>query len=161
MRWDLLLSALFTAFSIWMYYEAALLPKGLFGTLGPGFFPKAVLAGLILTGGTLTIRLAFRLFSSAGGAASGGDAVSAWRGRYRLVLMAFLQFFFYLLGLKWLGFLASIFIFVPVMMWTLAPAEKNRKTLGIILFTTLLLTLGLYALFTYGFNVMLPAGVVF
>ena len=162
MRGDLLLSALFTALSVVMYIDAATLPKGLFGTLGPGFFPKLVLGCLIIASGSLTVRLLLRAFFTAkqGAASERGGAPSIYK-RYRFVAITFVAFFIYLYAMKWIGFLLATFIFMAGTMWLLAPSEKNWGTIRIIALTTVLLTFGLYGLFTYAFTVILPSGALF
>lgn len=161
MRVDLILSALFTAFGAWMYWEATALPKGLFGTLGPGFFPKVILAPFTILCAILTIRLFLKWLRAPKKDATPEEERISWFKRYRFVLIGFTLFFLYLLGLKWLGFILSTLIFMPVFMWTLAPPERGWGTVRVVAFTTALLTFGLYGLFTYAFQVMLPPGVIF
>ena len=159
---DLLLSALFTALSVLMYVEALALPEGLFGTLGPGYFPKIILLCLIIAGGTLTLRLLARAVTSVKEGASPGkaDAPSFYK-RYRFVAITFVAFFLYLLSMKYLGFLPSTLAFMVITMWLLAPPDKNWRTVRIIASTSISLSLGLYLFFTYGVSVMLPAGTLF
>jgi len=162
---DVLLSLLFTVFSIVMYMEALTLPAGLFGTLGPGYFPKVVLGCLIAASGSLTVRLVIRAVAARKESASraqgqGGETRSFYQ-KYRLVGLVFVAFFFYLYGMKWVGFLPATLVFMVGTMWLLAPAERNWGTMRVVLITSVLFTYGLYATFTHGFNVMLPAGVLF
>lgn len=167
---DLLFSALLTAISVIMYVQAAALPKGLFGTLGPGYFPKIVLGCLIIASGTLTLRLAARAVAAkrkesspdpaapTDPASNGALAVFA---RYRFVVLIFVLFFLYVMGMKLAGFLPATLAFMVVAMWTLAPAQKGRGVVRVIAGTTVLLAAGLYGLFTYAFSVMLPQGMLF
>ena len=167
---DALLSLLFTAVSIVMYVEALTLPEGLFGTLGPGYFPRVVLGCLIAASGSLSVRLVIRAISASRGAppgakggqdAAGGEATRSFYKKYRLVGLVFVAFFFYLYAMKWMGFLLSTLIFMIGTMWMLAPADKNWGTARVVIITSMLFTFGLYGMFTYGFNVMLPAGILF
>ena len=180
---DVLLSLLFTAISIAMYLEALTLPAGLFGTLGPGYFPKFVLGGLIVASGSLTLRLVSRAIAAHRKAAAEGQAAVSggakqddvsgdkikdaqaapltFYQKYRLVGLVFAAFFFYLYGMKWVGFMPATLVFMIGTMWLLAPAGRNRGTAWVVLVTSVLFTYGLYAMFTHGFNVMLPGGVLF
>lgn len=162
MRADLIISALFTIFGALMYAEALTLPKGLFGTLGPGFFPKIILLPFTILCGILTIRLFFKwLRTRTRHAEKSDDEKLSWFKRYRFVIIGFVLFFLYLVGLKWIGFIISTLIFMPVLMWSLAPPQRNWGTVRVVAFTTLLLTFGLYSAFTYAFQVMLPPGILF
>ena len=96
---------------------------------------------------------------NADGMAGGGEP-SPYK-KYRFVGMTFAAFFLYLLGMKWVGFLPATLVFMVGTMWMLAPADRDWGTIKVIAFTSVLLTFGLYSLFTYGFSVMLPAGVLF
>ena len=166
---DLLLSLLFTLLSIVMFVEARALPEGLFGTLGPGYFPGMILGCLIALSGALTVRLLFRALAAKKAAPSGetrsgrddGEGAPSFYKKYRFVGMTFVAFFLYLLGMKWVGFLPATLVFMVGTMWMLSPADRNWGTIKVIAFTSVLLTFGLYSLFTYGFSVMLPAGVLF
>lgn len=162
MRGDLLLSALLTALGLVMYAEALLLPEGLFGTLGPGYFPKIVLGCLIAASGLLTLRLFIRVVTSGNwGAATAKEDAPSFHKRYRFVALTFIAFFAYLISMRWIGFLAATLLFMLVTMWFLAPSEKNWGTVRVIVLTSVLLSFGIYALFTYGFTVMLPVGALF
>ena len=161
---DVLLSLLFTVISIVMYMEALTLPEGLFGTLGPGYFPKVVLGCLIVASGSLAVRLVIRAIAAhrpRTDAVAGGEDPRTFYQKYRLVGLVFVAFFFYLYGMKWVGFLPATMVFMIGTMWLLAPADRNWGTARVVLITSILFTYGLYAMFTHGFNVMLPAGVLF
>jgi hypothetical protein len=170
---DVVLSLLFTLLSIVMYMEALTLPEGLFGTLGPGYFPKFVLGCLMAASGSLTLRLVIRAIAahkeaaalSADGPgdknATDGEETRSFYKKYRFVGLVFVAFFFYLYGMRWVGFLPATLLFMIGTMLMLAPAERNWGTVRVVLITSVLLTYGLYATFTYGFNVMLPAGTLF
>jgi len=158
---DLLFSALITAVSVFMYVEAAALPKGLFGTLGPGYFPKIVLGCLILASGTLTVRLAARAVLARRKESPASGGMIDLFARHRFVALIFCLFFLYVLGMKLTGFLPSTLVFMAVSMWVLAPEPKDRATARVIALTSILLTAGLYSVFTYAFSVMLPSGARF
>lgn len=158
---DLLFSALITTMSVFMYVEAVALPKGLFGTLGPGYFPKIVLGCLIVASGTLTVRLAARAVAAMRKEGPASGAMLAFFANYRFVALIFCLFFLYLVGMKLTGFLPSTLVFMAVSMWLLAPAHKDRGVVRVIALTSILLTASLYSLFTYAFLVMLPSGTLF
>ena len=158
---DLLLSLLFTLLSTVMFVEARALPEGLFGTLGPGYFPSIVLGSLVVVSGSLTLRLLFRALRAKRSAPEAGEQELSLYRKYRFVGITFVAFFLYLLCMTWVGFLPATLVFMLVTMWVLAPADRNWGTIMVIVCTSVLLTFGLYSLFTYGFSVMLPAGVLF
>ena len=159
---ELLLSGLTTALGIAMYVDALNLPEGLFGTLGPGYFPKIILVCLIAASGLLFVRQGVRAIAALrkpdDNTPLDKKALLAFYKRYRFVAFAFAAFFLYLLSMKWLGFLVSTLAFMVLTMWILAPAEKNWRTVRIVLITSVMLTFGLFGLFTYAFSVMLPSG---
>ena len=162
---ELLFSGLITAFGIAMYAEALNLPEGLFGTLGPGYFPKIILACMIVASGSLFLRQALRavvlLKDRQKEASSGSESSRDYFKRYRFVAFTFAAFFLYLFSMKWLGFLVSTLTFMLATMWMLAPADKNWGTVRVVALTSVLFTFGLYSLFTFVFSVMLPAGILF
>ena len=64
----------------------------------------------------------------------------------------------YFLGLIWLGFIVSTLIMVFVLVYLQRDDQKVRPVFAVIF--TVIITIGLYAVFRYGFSITLPSGIL-
>lgn len=156
MRSDLYTGAFTCALSIFMFYIASKLPEGMFGTLGAGFFPRIIFGTLVVCSFTLMVKTFLVHFV---GNKNRGMSGSFSFSKYRVVAVAFILFFLYVIGLSYFGFVIASMVFLPVLMWTLGP--KTKASLVPIFLTSTGITAVTYISFTHLLQVFLPSGSLF
>lgn len=156
MRSDLYTGAFTCALSIFMFYIASKLPEGMFGTLGAGFFPKIIFGALAVCSFALMAKTFIAHFVRN---TNKGTAASFSFGQYKIVVIAFVLFFLYVIGLSYLGFVIASMLFLPALMWILGP--KTKGSLVPIVLTSTGITAVTYISFTHFLQVFLPSGSLF
>lgn len=156
MRSDIFTGTIFFLLSSFMYYTACQLPPGMFGTLGAGFFPKIIFGTLSILSLILTIKSIIALLADK---KSSAENESFSLRQYSTVLIAFVLFFFFVLALKYFGFVIASLFFMPTLMWILGP--KTKQSLLLILCTSVGMTAVIYLSFTHVLQVFLPTGILF
>lgn len=164
MKQDKAIGLLLIVFSGFMYYQADKLPSPMFDTLGADVFPKIVFVLLAIGGAILSAGQFFKECKTTGGRdADGGAQKPKSSGRrigfYAFVIIGFLFFLLYVILMRYLGYLISTLLFLPVFMWVLSP--RTKRTALIILLTALGLTFSLQYTFTNLLKVYLPEGSLF
>jgi hypothetical protein len=138
-----------------LYWQTGGIPTPPFVPIGPAFYPRIVLA--------LLAALAIWLILE--------DVVTARRrpGRkakptapplnYRLVVICFVVFGAYVVGLSLLGYLLATFLFVLGLGWVMGPREyRELPKLAAVAIGT---TLATYLVFEKYLHVFLPRGLLF
>jgi sterol desaturase/sphingolipid hydroxylase (fatty acid hydroxylase superfamily) len=138
-----------------LYWQTGGIPTPPFVPIGPAFYPRIVLA--------LLAALAIWLILE--------DVVTARRrpGRkakptapplnYRLVVICFVVFGAYVVGLSLLGYLLATFLFVLALGWVMGPREyRELSKLAAVAIGT---TLATYLVFEKYLHVFLPRGLLF
>ena len=165
MRQDKVIGIILTVFAAIMYYQTTLLPPALFGDVGAAFVPKIWFTILAICGVTLTITGFVRdrkskITGSDGVAADhSGAQIKEFLIHYKFVLTGFVIFFLYILLMKFIGYLYSTLIFMPVLMWILGP--KTGKSAVVTALTSLGVTGIIYWGFVKVLKVFLPSGSLF
>lgn len=140
-----------------LYVAAIGLPVSRWEPLGAGAFPKLVmglLAALCLVAIVLSARRLSRWGVPKGWAARIRNFVVA----HHLVILVFLAFGLYLVGLRTLGFSIATFLFLLVAQLIAAP--RGRRTIVTALVVAIVFSFGLNWLFAEGFTVFLPRGLL-
>ena len=165
MKQDKVIGIILIVFAAIMYHQTTLLPPALFGDVGAAFVPKIWFTILGICGVSLTVTGFVRDRKQK---ASGADQVSVDHTRegikeffiyYRFVFSGFIIFFFYILLMKYIGYLYSTLLFMPVLMWVLGP--KTGKSAGIIALSSIGVTGIIYFGFVKVLRVFLPSGSLF
>ncbi len=169
MKEDKVIGLILVAFSVFMYVQADRLPPAMFGALGADLVPKILFAVLAVCGAALIVQsLIGERKAKASGADSppenvGGGGVllktKALIGYYQYVIFGFLAFLAYVILMYYLGYPIATLIFLPVIMWVLGP--RNKKSVVVIILTTLGVTFIIYYSFLKLLNVFLPEGSLF
>ncbi|MBW1699038.1 MAG: tripartite tricarboxylate transporter TctB family protein [Deltaproteobacteria bacterium] len=165
MKQDKVIGPILLAFAAFMYYQATKLPPALFGDVGAGYVPKIWFSILGICGVALTVTgfLAGRKHRASEADtttdANARQALKQFFIHYRFVISGFAIFFFYVLLMKYIGYLYSTLIFMPVFMWVLGP--KTRKSIAVIALTTMGVTGIIYWGFVKVLKVFLPSGSLF
>ena len=169
MKEDKVIGLILIAFSVFMYVQAERLPPALFGALGADFVPKILFVILAICGASLIIQSLIReRKAKASGADStpesgSGEGVltrtKALLEYYQYVIFGFLAFLAYVILMYYLGYPIATLIFLPVIMWVLGP--RNKKSVVIIILTTLGVTFIIYYSFLKFLKVFLPEGSLF
>ncbi len=127
-----------------------------YASLGSEVWPRAILAVLFVFS---LVLLAQSLKRRDHGARLGGGGIKGWLSAYRNALACYLLFGLYLLTLPYLGMLigGGLFVFATLT----AIGRRDLRSLG--LHAAIAAgTIGfMWSVFTYGLNVMLPAGELF
>lgn len=125
--------------------EAAGYDKGLTGNNDPGphALPWALLIGLVTVGGWELAR----------GSRPEQAAEKRQRSAYKLGLVC-IALIVYVVGMTWLGFTVSTFIFVALTTWTLGAKLWSATLAGS------LVVMIVWLLFVFAFQVQLPTGVL-
>ncbi len=156
MRSDLYTGSFTCVVSIFMFYIATKLPEGMFGTLGAGFFPKIIFGELMVCSLALMVKTFMAHFV---GNKDKTPVPSFPFAKYKIVAVAFVLFFLYVIGLSYVGFVIASIAFLPSLMWTLGP--KTKASLIPIACTSIGITAVTYISFTYFLKVFLPSGSLF
>ena len=165
MREDKVIGLILIAFSVFMYVQADRLPPAMFGALGADFVPKILFAVLAVCGAALIVQSLIRERKSTGSAADSQLEkglllkIKALLGYYQYVIFGFLAFLAYVILMYYLGYPIATLIFLPVIMWILGP--RNKKSVVVIILTTLGVTFIIYYSFLKLLSVFLPEGSLF
>ena len=165
MKQDKVIGIILIVFAGIMYHQTTLLPPALFGDVGAAFVPKIWFTILGICGVSLTVT---GFVGDRKHKASGAEDVAVDRfsvrikeffTHYRFVLSGFIIFFLYILLMKYIGYLYSTLLFMPVLMWVLGP--KTAKSAVIAALTSLGVTGIIYWGFVKVLKVFLPSGSLF
>jgi len=169
MKEDKVIGLILIAFSVFMYVQADRLPPAMFGALGADLVPKILFAVLAVCGAALIVQsLSREKKAKASGVDSqpenaGGEGVidktKALLKYYQYVIFGFLAFLAYVILMYYLGYPIATLIFLPVIMWILGP--RSKKSVVVIILTTLGVTFIIYYSFLKLLNVFLPEGSLF
>ncbi|MGD9045254.1 MAG: tripartite tricarboxylate transporter TctB family protein [Desulfobacterales bacterium] len=169
MKEDKVIGLILIAFSAFMYVQAERLPPALFGALGADFVPKILFIILAICGAVLMVQSLIRERKAKVSAddsqlenGGGGGLLSNTRvllKSYQYVIFGFLAFLAYVILMYYLGYPIATLIFLPVIMWVLGP--RNKKSVLVIILTTLGVTFIIYYSFLKFLKVFLPEGSLF
>jgi len=154
MRGEAIFNTVLFGLSLFLYYVAGTFKKfAPYAKLGPDFWPKGILLGLIFLSGFLCVKSVIRLIKSER-ARTGVEAYAGEKGNpYRLFFVIAVSFA-YAFGMSGLGFLISTFLFQIVLLYLL----KVKRPFSLLL-VSLVNTAMLYVLFIVVLNMLLPTGV--
>jgi hypothetical protein len=137
-----------------LYWQTGAIPTPPFVPLGPAFYPRIVLVLLAALAVWLILE---DLLARAPRPGTAAPPVS--RPNYRLVVICFLVFGGYVIGLSLLGYLLSTFLFVLGLGWVMGPrAHRELPTLFALAAGS---TLATYLIFEKYLHVFLPRGLLF
>ena len=124
-----------------------------YATIGSEVWPQIILVVLfVLTAG----YLAQSVRQGAPGEAVDTGGIKGWLGRYRNALWCYALFFLFLATLDYLGMLIGGVLFVFLALSVLG--EWSRRAVAIHAAIAVISITGMWAIFTFGLRVMLPAG---
>ncbi len=150
MRGEIIFNVVLFAISIFLYYVAGTFRQfAPYAKLGPDFWPKGILLGIIFLSGILLIKSITSLIKHE----IKEPSMRNVQEPYRLFLVIAVSFA-YAFGMGILGFLLSTILFQVIFLYLL----KIKRFLSIIL-VSLLNTAMLYILFIQVLNMLLPTGV--
>lgn len=137
-----------------LYWQTGAIPTPPFVPLGPAFYPRIVLVLLAALAVWLILEAVFTRAPR-----SGTAATPVSRPNYRLVVICFLVFGGYVIGLSVLGYLLSTSLFVFGLGWVMGP--RTRRELPTLLAVAAGTTLATYLIFEKYLHVFLPRGLLF
>lgn len=142
------------AFCGLLYWQAGSISTPPFVPIGPAFYPRVVL--ILLAALAVWLILEDLLTRTP---RPGVPATPAPRPNYRLVLICFVVFGGYVIGLSLLGYLLSTFLFVLGLGWVMGPRRiQALLKLSVVAAGT---TLATYLIFEKYLHVFLPRGLLF
>ena len=138
-----------------LYWQAGFVSAPPFVPIGPAFYPRVV---VILLAGLAVWLIAEDLLRGRAPARK-ATKVAGSAANYRKVLLGFIIFLGYVAGLSLIGYLASTFLFVLGLSWSIGPRNvREIPKLGVIAIVT---TLATYLIFEKYLYVFLPQGLLF
>ncbi|HSD52337.1 MAG TPA: tripartite tricarboxylate transporter TctB family protein [Candidatus Methylomirabilis sp.] len=137
-----------------LYWQTGAIPTPPFVPIGPAFYPRIVLVFLAALAVWLILEDVLTRAPR-----PGSPPKPASRPNYRLVLICFVVFGGYVVGLSLLGYLLSTFLFVLGLGWIMGPRlPREVITLVAVAAGTTLTT---YLVFEKYLHVFLPRGLLF
>ena len=154
---EILISLFILVVSLFLYYEATQLPQlSAYESVGPDFWPKLILLGMIIFSTYLTVSNLIKWKKSRRESLSKGATITqkgeGWEGWQRGLIATFLVIG-YVYFLKPLGFIMSTPLFMIGMMLLIRPERKK-----VIPFAVLGIMLIIYIIFSKLLFVPLPKG---
>ena len=145
------------AVGLLVYRQAAKLPPAGFGdAVGAGAFPMFWACVLMVLGIILVAaELLRKKKNSAPAGNSGTGAVTGFALHYRKVAIVFALLFAQVWAMRYIGFAASSFLFIPICAYVLG-ANKPRA-FAIAGIVSAVVVASLYCFFTYAMKMPLPA----
>ena len=136
-----------------LFWQAGQIPMPPFVPIGPAFYPRII---LVLLAAQAVWLIAEDIARPSRGRRGARGAPKA---NYRLVVLCFVLFGGYVLGLSLLGYLASTFLFVLGLAWHLGPRRPGElPKLAALAGGT---TVATYLVFERYLHVFLPRGLLF
>lgn len=151
---ELIVGIFFLILSIIIFFQTGSLPDSSYEPLGPAGFPKII----VLAMGLLSILLIAKRLKSINLSQAGFDFKKIFKD-YKLIIITLINFLFYILIMRYIGFRISTFIFVLITQLLLGPRKEIKYLLVISI--ALVISLGSYYFFQNYLGVIFPAGVFF
>ncbi len=155
MRRDTAIGVGLLAFCALLFWQAGLVSAPPFVPIGPAFYPRVVL--VLLAGLALWLIAEDLLRGRAPARKAAKPAGPA--PNYRKVLLGFIVFWGYVASLSLVGYLASTFLFVLGLSWSIGP--RNVRELPKLVVISVGTTLATYLIFEKYLYVFLPRGMFF
>jgi putative tricarboxylic transport membrane protein len=155
MRRDTAIGVGLLALCALLYWQAGLVTAPPFVPIGPAFYPRVI---LILLAGLALWLIAENLLRRRAPARK-AEKPAGPAPNYRKVLLGFIVFLGYVAGLSLVGFLASTFLFVLGLSWSIGP--RNVRELPKLVVIAIVTTLATYLVFEKYLYVFLPRGLLF
>ncbi len=148
---DIVASIIFLAISVVLYLETRRMPPPNLDLLGPAFFPRLMIAGLIV----LSVVLLIRSLTKRAGRVERNENPPD-KPAYLMSWGTFILFSLYVmvLSLGWVHYTAATIIFLPLLMILLA--SKRRKNWTAVILITLAGSFGMAYLLEQHLGFFLP-----
>ncbi|MFH1758591.1 MAG: tripartite tricarboxylate transporter TctB family protein [Pseudomonadota bacterium] len=167
MKEDKFIGVILILCGAFMYTQTLDFPAAVFGTMGAGFFPKILFTLLALSGVALTVGGWIRDRNKAKEMAERQKAagMESWKifkaslKDHSLVIISFFFVFGYILFMEYFGYLIATLLFMLTLMWFLAP--KERKRIPMIIIVSCAMTFIIYFSFQELLQIFLPEGIFF
>ena len=152
---EIIIAVLFLLLSIFMFVNSnGFVSNFDRGTLGAAGFPKLIAVFMFFLSLIYLIKYIRvnkkinRIF----------DFKSIYE-EYKFVIITVLLFLFYVITMKYIGFIISTSIYLLASQWLLS--DRKKKNIPIIIIMTIFISLGTYYFFTSYLSVTFPAGIFF
>ena len=154
---DLLSALLAIVFGGFVYImSGSIVVKAKGGDIGSQFLPRLIAGLMILLGVLLLIGTLRKIKASTGAQEEAGEDKS-----FVPALLSFVNLIVYVLIFKPVGFLVSTVIYLTVQMIIMSPDRKpGVKKLGFWVALAVIVAVAIYFIFTKGFSLPLPSGIL-
>ncbi len=159
MKRDQVIGLILILFAGFMYYQATKLPPAMFGALGADVFPKLLFILLAVFGAALIVQATLKARKEAKAEDLPQTTKTGGIGHYKNVIFGFAAFCLYVILMYYLGYTISTLIFMPLLMFILAPRTKAAAVSVVLV--TLALTFSLQYGFAKALKVFLPSSALF
>ena len=156
---DLLSALLAIVFGGFVYFmSGSIVVKAKGGDIGSQFLPRLIAGLMILLGVLLLIGTLRKIKASAG---TQTQEESKEDKSFIPALLSFVNLIVYVLIFKPVGFLVSTVIYLTVQMIIMSPDHKpGVKKLGFWVALAVIVAVAIYFIFTKGFSLPLPSGIL-
>ena len=151
---ELIVGILFLILSIIIFFQAGSLPDSSYEPLGPAGFPRII----VLLMGILSFFLIVKKIRSIDFDKINLNFRTIYK-KYKLIFVTLINFLFYILIMRFIGFRISTFLFVFITQLLLGPRDKKKYLLISII--ALVISLGSYYFFQNYLGVIFPTGIFF
>jgi len=152
---EMIIAALFLLLSIFMFINSnGFVSNFDRGTLGAAGFPKLIAVFMFF----LSLIYIIKYIRANKKINRTFDFKSIYE-EYKFVIITVLLFLFYVITMKFIGFIISTSIYLLASQWLLS--DRKKKNIPIIIIMTLFISLGAYYFFTSYLSVTFPAGIFF
>jgi putative tricarboxylic transport membrane protein len=154
---DYVTSCFFILISIGMYMMAVALPKSKIMSIGPDFMPKLVST---VTGALAVLLLVKTIYKSRkNGSATAEESPEDCD--YKKMLSSLILILIYVFIFQPAGFILATMLYLICQFIVLAPPpERTKKKIIGLVIIDVVFTLVVFYLFRYGFEIVLPAGLL-
>lgn len=151
---ELILGIIFFLLSLIIFFQAGSLPDSSYEPLGPAGFPRII----VLVMGILSLFLIVKKIRSIDFDKTNLNFGTIYK-KYKLIFVTLINFLFYILIMRFIGFRISTFLFVLITQILLGP--RNEKKYLLISSIALVISLGSYYFFQNYLGVIFPTGIFF
>ncbi len=152
---DIIIAVLFLLLSLFMFVNSnGFVSNFDRGTLGAAGFPKLIAVFMFF----LSLIYIIKYIRANKNFNKTFDFKSVYE-EYKFVIITVLLFLFYVVTMKYIGFIISTSIYLLASQWLLS--DRKKKNIPIIIIMTLFISLGAYYFFTSYLSVTFPAGIFF
>ncbi|HAE41693.1 MAG TPA: hypothetical protein DCG34_02085 [Clostridiales bacterium] len=152
---EIIIAALFLILSVFMFFNSnGFVSNFDRGSLGAAGFPKLIAVFMFV----LSLIYIVKFILNNKNIITKFDLKSFYE-EYKFVIITVLLFFFYVITMRYIGFIISTSVYLLASQWLLS--DRKKKNIPVIIIMTLFISFGAFYFFTNYLSVTFPAGIFF